>query len=76
MFDSSTKFPNGLLYGSSFDLGNFDECLQVKTKINNEEVTGKYCLPSLEVLRTESKDKVKNDEIEEENFWEYISVSK
>jgi peptidoglycan/LPS O-acetylase OafA/YrhL len=43
VFDASTKFPNGLVVGNFFDLGNFDECLAIKY----ENLYGKYCLGTL-----------------------------
>lgn len=33
MFDSSTQAPFGILYGNMFHLGNFDECMLVRTPI-------------------------------------------
>lgn len=44
MFDATTKFPTGILYGSSYDFGNFDECLGVKIPDIDESVQGKFCL--------------------------------
>ncbi|CAH1101350.1 unnamed protein product [Psylliodes chrysocephalus] len=40
MFDATTKFPTGFLEGSSYDFGNFDECIDS----GNRYFTGKYCL--------------------------------
>lgn len=70
MFDASTKFPSGILYGSTIDLGNFDECLDVKTIINKDEVFGRYCLPSITI---ENNSKTNN---KEDNIWRFITVSK
>ncbi|XP_039295304.1 nose resistant to fluoxetine protein 6 isoform X2 [Nilaparvata lugens] len=47
MFDSSTKFPTGILSGSHYDFGNFDECLQVQAQLDGELISGKYCLAKL-----------------------------
>lgn len=52
VFDSSSKFPTGVLYGNGYDFGNFDECVGVKfpgrnvTEDDNKEFTfkGQYCL--------------------------------
>lgn len=44
MFDATTKFPSGILYGSSYDFGNFDECLEVKIPKNDETLNGKFCM--------------------------------
>lgn len=45
VFDANTKFPSGLLAGNFYDLGNFDECLNV----TSTEVLGKYCLGTIPV---------------------------
>lgn len=52
MFDSSTKFPNGVLIGSTYDLGNFDECVSVDAEINEERIQGKYCLATVKFDKT------------------------
>ncbi|XP_046395726.1 nose resistant to fluoxetine protein 6-like [Ischnura elegans] len=52
MFDATTKFPFGILYGSTADMGNFDECIEVDVEVGNvaEEGThmrGQYCLSTI-----------------------------
>lgn len=42
MHDASAKIPSGVLSGNINQLGDFDECLNVKAP--NNEFTGKYCL--------------------------------
>ncbi|VVC24589.1 Nose resistant-to-fluoxetine protein, N-terminal,Double-stranded RNA-binding [Cinara cedri] len=42
MYDSSSKFPTGILVGRSFDFGNFDECL--KTTTIGLEFKPQYCI--------------------------------
>ncbi|XP_025163801.1 nose resistant to fluoxetine protein 6-like isoform X2 [Harpegnathos saltator] len=49
MFDSSTKYPDGIFYGHTRHLGNFDECYNIQVNITEEgtdvhEINGKYCL--------------------------------
>ncbi|KAF2899933.1 hypothetical protein ILUMI_06250 [Ignelater luminosus] len=46
IFDSSPKFPVGMLYGSYYQLGNFDECISVQGKLPDydRKIQGKYCL--------------------------------
>ncbi|KAF4523233.1 hypothetical protein B566_EDAN011459 [Ephemera danica] len=41
VFDSSTKIPDGLLYGNIVQLGNFDECLEVTPP--DGAFTGRWC---------------------------------
>lgn len=48
VFDASVKFPNGVLYGSTYDFGNFDECMQVHSERNN--IKGKYCLARIRIF--------------------------
>lgn len=56
VFDASPKFPIGALYGSFYQLGNFDQCLSVVQP--DEElfspiqapVKGKYCLTDIAVV--------------------------
>lgn len=44
MFDATTKFPSGILYGSSYDFGNYDECLEVEIPLQDRTLSGKYCM--------------------------------
>ncbi|CAB3382226.1 Hypothetical predicted protein [Cloeon dipterum] len=48
MFDASVKFPTGVLYGSTYDFGNFDECMQVQSQRN--DINGKYCLARIRIF--------------------------
>lgn len=50
MFDSSGKLPSGILYGSSHDLGNFDECLEIKVPYGKDEFYGQYCMAQFTVI--------------------------
>ncbi|KAH8278497.1 hypothetical protein KR018_004097 [Drosophila ironensis] len=43
MIDSWGKYPSGILTGNLYDLGNFDECLNIKTDLTR----GKYCFLSI-----------------------------
>lgn len=42
VYDSSSKFPTGILAGKSFDFGNFDECL--KTATTGLDFEPQYCI--------------------------------
>ena len=51
MFDASSKIPEGILFGSSHNLGNFDECVNVVTEMpgkgheqDENVLKGQYCL--------------------------------
>ncbi|XP_075235085.1 nose resistant to fluoxetine protein 6-like [Lycorma delicatula] len=45
MLDSSNRIPNGLLIGSVFQLGHFDECVRIS--VPAEDLDGKYCLTTI-----------------------------
>ncbi|XP_028175889.1 nose resistant to fluoxetine protein 6-like [Ostrinia furnacalis] len=47
MFDASSKSPEGLLYGSSYHLGNFDECIGIHDEGETVTVDGQYCLATI-----------------------------
>ncbi|KAL4704134.1 hypothetical protein ACJJTC_003419 [Scirpophaga incertulas] len=48
MFDASSKSPQGLLFGSSYHLGNFDECVGIKDTVDNGmTIQGEYCLATI-----------------------------
>ncbi|KAJ8912893.1 hypothetical protein NQ315_011216 [Exocentrus adspersus] len=49
MFDATAKFPSGVLHGSTHNLGNFDQCMEVKVPYADEEFSGKYCLAKFTV---------------------------
>ncbi|XP_070492793.1 nose resistant to fluoxetine protein 6-like [Chironomus tepperi] len=46
MYDSSVKIPEGIEYGVQFQLGNFDQCMNISTTLENDGVNiqPKYCL--------------------------------
>ncbi|KAG5885178.1 hypothetical protein JTB14_000941 [Gonioctena quinquepunctata] len=44
MFDATSKLPTGFLYGSSYDFGNFDECLRIRVPYDGGRFSGKYCM--------------------------------
>ncbi|XP_050744607.1 nose resistant to fluoxetine protein 6 isoform X1 [Drosophila biarmipes] len=56
MLDSWGSLPSGLLYGTFYDLGNFDECLTIHQQISGSQtIHGKYCflaVPLKDVIDT------------------------
>jgi hypothetical protein len=44
VFDSSTKFPEGVLLGSISQMGNFDECLEVNVNQDWGSFKGQHCM--------------------------------
>ncbi|XP_043653156.1 nose resistant to fluoxetine protein 6-like [Drosophila teissieri] len=48
MFDAWGSKPSGLLTGNMYDLGNFDECLNIKQEVSlGRTIQGKYCFLSV-----------------------------
>jgi hypothetical protein len=59
VFDSSSKFPVGLLFGNFYQLGNFDECIGLRqpvSNLNEVPLRGKYCLADIELFNTKQYD--------------------
>ncbi|GBP48266.1 Nose resistant to fluoxetine protein 6 [Eumeta japonica] len=47
LFDASAKSPQGLLFGSSYHLGNFDECVGIADSAVETPLVGQYCLATI-----------------------------
>ncbi|KAH8278496.1 hypothetical protein KR018_004092, partial [Drosophila ironensis] len=48
MIDSWGSFPSGVLYGTFYSLGNFDECIAINQAINSSQtIQGKYCFAGI-----------------------------
>ncbi|XP_046394827.1 nose resistant to fluoxetine protein 6-like [Ischnura elegans] len=55
MFDASTKFPEGLVAGNTFQLGVFDECVGVKAQLPGDgHFKGQYCLADVQIIPPET----------------------
>lgn len=55
MMDSSGKIGAGLLRGNANQLGDFDSCMEIRTKVKLKEnqtvrIKGKYCLASVDIV--------------------------
>ncbi|CAH2063670.1 unnamed protein product, partial [Iphiclides podalirius] len=60
MFDASAKSPQGLLFGSSYHLGNFDECVGIDEPGGKRDaVEGEYCLATIKWSHGEEMKKVR-----------------
>lgn len=55
MLDASTKIPQGLVNAETFQLGNYDECLEINLERKVDNIYGKYCLAHLQIIPTEGK---------------------
>lgn len=50
MFDASAKFISaGWFDGSTYNLGNFDECVDVEVFEGDDYIQGQYCLVEIEI---------------------------
>lgn len=57
VIDASAKIPSGLLRGNVNQLGDFDQCMEIRTKVKLKEdksvkIKGKYCLANIDVEAT------------------------
>ncbi|XP_072941753.1 nose resistant to fluoxetine protein 6-like [Epargyreus clarus] len=59
MFDASAKSPQGLLFGSSYHLGNFDECVGIGEPGEGVTVEGRYCLATIKWSQSKESKKVR-----------------
>uniref|UniRef100_A0A6P7FIG0 Uncharacterized protein LOC114328256 n=1 Tax=Diabrotica virgifera virgifera TaxID=50390 RepID=A0A6P7FIG0_DIAVI len=73
MLDSFPKFPEGILYGNFYQLGNFDECVRIKRTVNSNRgntsvadtvLQGQYCLVDIHFRRKaeQTKQQIQNNE--------------
>ncbi|KAJ2938847.1 hypothetical protein O0L34_g18475 [Tuta absoluta] len=58
VFDASAKSPQGLLFGSSYHLGNFDECVGIDSG-DVVAVEGQYCLATIKWRSGEDAKKIR-----------------
>lgn len=54
MLDATAKIPSGLLQGNGIQLGDFDQCLESRARVQLEtgsivKVQGKYCLATMDI---------------------------
>lgn len=55
VMDASAKIPSGFLRGNANQLGDFDLCTEIRTKVKLKEdksikIKGKYCLANIDVV--------------------------
>lgn len=46
MFDATSKYPSGLVTANVYQLGNYDQCIDVVS--SDQSIKGKYCLADTE----------------------------
>ncbi|KAG8222356.1 hypothetical protein J437_LFUL015952 [Ladona fulva] len=82
VFDSTTKFPEGLIAGNTYQLGSFDECIGVEARLPGRRATdgrfvGQYCLADVQIIPPEfDRDFHTYDYIKDPNgsAWEGLKV--
>ncbi|XP_025154269.1 uncharacterized protein LOC112588454 [Harpegnathos saltator] len=88
MFDSSTKYPDGIFYGHTRHVGNFDECYNMQVNVIEEgadvhEINGKYCrinitykkMQTISVQKKSSKSQYISNSLDMRNsFWKLLEV--
>ncbi|XP_018568697.2 nose resistant to fluoxetine protein 6-like [Anoplophora glabripennis] len=74
MFDATAKFPSGVLHGSIYSLGNFDQCIEVRVPYR-EEFTGKYCLAKFTVKPPDYLGLNHDIDYVRDNYEEYFNIS-
>jgi hypothetical protein len=50
VFDSSAKFPEGLLAGNQYQMGHYDECVEILVDTGERfggQLKGQYCLAEI-----------------------------
>lgn len=50
MFDATSKLQPGIISGNWYDMGDFDQCLNIKEQGFNKSLNAKYCTGTMEML--------------------------
>ncbi|KAH9636679.1 hypothetical protein HF086_003227 [Spodoptera exigua] len=60
MVFNNQKSPQGLLFGSSYHLGNFDECVAIEDPgYNGVTIEGQYCLATIKWRQKQETKKIR-----------------
>lgn len=74
MWDSNGHFPSGILSGTFFEPGNFDECLKITSE--RDQIEGKYCILEVKIPNTDDiarENRHWTNIIQYLNKWSYFS---
>lgn len=71
--DASAKIPSGLLRGNANQLGDFDLCTGIRTKVKIKDdktvkIKGKYCLANIDVTAEDEQLKMSIHLVQGRNF--------
>lgn len=65
MLDSFPKFPVGILYGNHYQMGSFDECINIQHKLGpKKSIKGQYCMADIHF-----------ENATENKFWNHLNHS-
>ncbi|KAK9869953.1 hypothetical protein WA026_006051 [Henosepilachna vigintioctopunctata] len=77
MFDSTTKFPTGILFGSTYDTGNFDECISVDIP-ENIGFSGQHCMAHFRISSFKTLSNAsysyKDEKLSNISIWDKIAL--
>lgn len=73
VMDASAKIPSGLLRGNGNQLGDFDLCTGIRTKVKIKDdksvkIKGKYCLANIDVIAEDEQLKMSIHLVQGRNF--------
>ncbi|KAJ6640290.1 Nose resistant to fluoxetine protein 6, partial [Pseudolycoriella hygida] len=73
MMDASAKLPSGLLRGNANQLGDFDLCTGIRTKVKIKDdktvkIKGKYCLANIDIVAGDEQLKMSIHLVQGRNF--------
>lgn len=76
MFDASAKFiSTGWFDGSTYNLGNFDECVDVEVFERDDFIQGQYCLVEVEINPIAHSEFRSRKHVFNESSWDTLQVS-
>lgn len=77
VFDASAKFvPAGWFDGSTYNLGDFDECTGVEVFEGNDYIQGQYCLVEIEINPTVNSKFRSHKHVFNESSWDTLQASR
>lgn len=77
MFDASAKFiSTGWFDGSTYNLGNFDECVNVEVFERDDYIQGQYCLVEIEINPIAHSKFISRKHVFNESSWDTLQASR
>lgn len=49
VIDSFGRIPQAITQGNSYDLGTYDQCINIFEQLNGVDIKGKYCVGGLAI---------------------------